>query len=136
MACDFLLSQFTRVFLHLNNPSNNKWFDFKISFRNVCTIIPFLTCSLIGYLKPIMPEFDHVLAQGWAPSLYSLTNFPNFSIIFPSFFHSTLNVTPITPSFNCRYPLVHVHTFHWPYGYSPLMLHSWQRAHGFSWCSS
>ncbi len=65
----FYCPQFTHVFLHLNNSLNNKRFDFKISFQNVCTIIPFLTCFLIGYLKPIMLEFDHVLAQGWTFSL-------------------------------------------------------------------
>jgi len=37
---------------------------FKIPFQNVCTIIPFPTCSLKNYLKPIVLEFYHVLALG------------------------------------------------------------------------
>ncbi len=40
----------------------NKWFNFKIPFWNICTIIPFLACFSTGHLKPIMPEFYHVLA--------------------------------------------------------------------------
>jgi hypothetical protein len=45
------------------------------------------------------------------------------------FFHNILNMTWIAPSFNYRYSLMHVHTSHQPYGYSPLMLCSWQRTH-------
>ncbi len=36
----------------------------KIPFRSVYTIIPFLACYSVGYLKPIMLEFYYVLAQG------------------------------------------------------------------------
>jgi hypothetical protein len=64
------------------------------------------------------------------------TDLPNLSIFFPNFFHSALNVTWITPSFNCKYPSMHVHTSHWPCGYSLLTLRSWQRTHINSWCSS
>ncbi len=54
--------QFAHVFLCLNNSSSNKWFEFKIPSWNVYTIIPFPTCSPTRYLRPIMPEFYHVLA--------------------------------------------------------------------------
>ncbi len=40
------------VFLHLNNSSGNKWFNFKIPFRNAYTIIPFQACSPTRHLKP------------------------------------------------------------------------------------
>ncbi len=52
------------VFFCLNNSSNNKWFDFKIPSWSIYTIIPFPACFWIGYLKPIVPKFYHVLAQG------------------------------------------------------------------------
>jgi hypothetical protein len=46
----------------LNNSLNNKWFDFKILYWNICTIILFSThCSLKGYMKSIMLKFDHVI---------------------------------------------------------------------------
>jgi len=67
---------------------------------------------------------------------YISTNFPSLLIIFPSFFHIILNMNWTTPSFNCRYPLVHVHTSHQLYGYSSFTLCSWQWTHGYSWCSS
>ncbi len=65
VTCDFLSPQFMHVFLCLNNSSSNKWFDFKIPSRNVCTIITFLACFLTRYLNPIMPKFYHLLAQRW-----------------------------------------------------------------------
>jgi hypothetical protein len=46
-------------------------------------------------------------------------------IIFPSFFHNVSTITWIITSFNCRYPLMHVHTSHWSYGYSFFMLCPW-----------
>jgi len=64
------------------------------------------------------------------------TNPLNLSIFFPNFFHSTSNVTWITPSFNCKYPSMRVHTSHRPCGYSYITLCSWQRAHMNSWCNS
>jgi len=64
------------------------------------------------------------------------TSPPNLSIIFPNFFHSTSNMTWITPSFNCKYPSMHVDTSHQPYGHSYFTLCSWQRAHMNSWCNS
>jgi len=64
------------------------------------------------------------------------TNLLNLSIIFCSFFHNTSKVTWITPFFNYKYPSLHVHTSHWPYGYSFLTLRSWQWAHMNSWCNS
>jgi hypothetical protein len=66
---------------------------------------------------------------------YNLTNPPSLSIIFPNFFHNALNVIWTTPSLNCEYPLMCVHTSHRPYGYPPLTMRSWQWAHGNPWCS-
>jgi len=51
-------------FFYLNNSLHNKWFNFKIPFWNIYTIILFLTCILIGYLKFITFKFYHVLSQG------------------------------------------------------------------------
>jgi hypothetical protein len=64
-ACNLLSPQHVRVFLLLNNPSNNKWFDFRISSHSVCIILPFPTCFSTWYLKPIMFKNYHVLALGW-----------------------------------------------------------------------
>jgi hypothetical protein len=85
---------------------DNKWFIFKISFQNVCTIIPFLTCFLTGYLKPIVPVFYHVPAL--EQMFYNLTNLPNLLIIFlalwmwlklPHFqLHASLDVCAHIPS--------------------------------------
>ncbi len=50
------------VSLLLNNSSDNKWFIFKIPFQSLYTIIPSLACSLMGYSRPIVPKFYHVLA--------------------------------------------------------------------------
>jgi hypothetical protein len=46
---------------------------------------------------------------------YSLINFFNLSIIFPSFLHNTSYVTWTTPSFNCKHPSMCMHV--------PLTLH-------------
>jgi len=51
---------------------------------------------------------------------YNLTNFPRVPINFPDFFHNISNMTWTAPSFNCKYPLMCVHTSHQPYGYPPL----------------
>jgi hypothetical protein len=118
----------------MNNSSNNKWFIFKIPFRNVCTIIPSLACFLTRYIKLIVLEFYHVLALGWVFNL-SLTNLPNLSIIFPNFFFSALDAIQTTTSLNYRPPPMCVPTSHWPYGYPPLTLRPWQRMHRDSWCS-
>ncbi len=52
-----------RGFFHLNNSLGNKWFNFKIPFWSIYTIIPFPTCFSMGYLRPIVFEFYHVMAQ-------------------------------------------------------------------------
>jgi hypothetical protein len=64
VVCDSYCRELARVFFHLNNSYGNKWFDFKIPFQSVYIIIPFSTCFLMGYLKPIVLEFYHVLAKG------------------------------------------------------------------------
>jgi len=127
--------QHKRVAFLLNNSLDNKLFIFKIQFENICTIIPFLACSLNGYLRPIVLEFYHVPAMGQA-LVYSSTNFPNLSIIFPKFSHNVLDTTQTTTSFNCMHPLMCVHTSHWPYGCPPLTLHPWQWAHWDLRCNS
>jgi hypothetical protein len=38
--------------------------QFQDSVSKLLHHIPFLTCSLANYLKPIVPEFYHVLAKG------------------------------------------------------------------------
>jgi hypothetical protein len=86
------------------------------------------------YLRPIMPKFYHVLVKGECLA-YNSTNFPMFSISFPSLFHKVSYTTWIAPSFNYRYPFMHVHTFQWPYGYPPFTLCSWQRVHNNPWCN-
>ncbi len=67
---------------------------------------------------------------------YNLTNFPKLSIKFPNFFHNASNMIWIAPSFNCKYPLMHVHTSHQPYGCPPQMLCSCQWKHMNPWCNS
>jgi hypothetical protein len=49
VACDLLPFQVQACFLVLNNSLDNKWFIFKIPFKNVCTMISFLTCFLTRY---------------------------------------------------------------------------------------
>jgi hypothetical protein len=67
--------------------------------------------------------------------VYNLNNFLSLLIIFPNFFHGTSYATWTTPSVNCKYPLMCVHTSHQPYGYSLLMLRSWQKMHWNQWCN-
>jgi hypothetical protein len=67
--------------------------------------------------------------------VYNLISFFSLSIIFPNFFHGISYVIWITLSFNCRYPSMCVHTSHRPYGYSLLMLCSWQQTHWNPWCN-
>jgi len=57
----FYHPQAMHVFFHLNNSSSNKWFNFKIPSQSIRTIILFLACSSMGHLRPIVPEFYHVL---------------------------------------------------------------------------
>ncbi len=57
---------------------------------------------------------------------YSSTNLPKLSIDFSGIFHSASNMTWTTPSLNCKYPSMCVHTSHEPYGYPLLTLCSWQ----------
>jgi hypothetical protein len=61
--------------------------------------------------------------------------FPTFWLSSSIFFYSSSNMIWITPSLNCKYPLVHVHTCHWSYGHSLVTLHSWQWTQRNSWCS-
>jgi hypothetical protein len=58
--------------------------------------------------------------------------FLGFQLFFLIFFIAFRNA----PSFNCKYPLMHVHTSHWPYRYPPFTLCSWQQAHKNPWCNS
>jgi len=67
---------------------------------------------------------------------YSSTNLPKLSTNFLNIFHNASNTTWTTSSFNCKYLLMRVHTSHWPYGYPPFTLCSWQRAHRNPWWSS
>ncbi len=78
--------------------------------------------------NPSFPNFIMFWPRGECLA-YSSTNFPMFSISFPSVFHKVSYTTWIAPSFNYKYPLMHVHTFQWPYGYPPFTLCSWQRMH-------
>jgi hypothetical protein len=104
----FYHPQHERVFFPLNNSLGNKWFNFKTPFRTVCTIIPFPTCSLIKYLKPIMLKYYHVPTprRAFRPRGEHLacnsTSFLGFSIIFPILSHNIPNATWITTSFNCK----------------------------------
>ncbi len=81
-------SQLAHVFFHLNNSSGNKWFNFKIPSQNVYTIVSFPTCFPTGYLKPIVLEFYHILAQGRVLDLQlnqfflALTSFFKFFVMF------------------------------------------------------
>ncbi len=118
------------IFLLLNNSLNNKWFDFKIPFQSVYTIIPSLTCSPIGYLKPIVIEFYHVPTLGQAFGL-QFDNFFSLSIIFLKF----LNVFWTPTSFNCKYFSMCVHISHRLYGCPSLTLHPWQWVRRNPWCS-
>jgi hypothetical protein len=130
----FYRPQHEHVSLLLNNSLDNKWFISKIPFWSIYTIIPFLTCSLTKYLKPIMLEF--IMFRPWGGCLaYSSTNLPNLLIIFPNFLHNTSNVVWTTTSFNCGLPLMCVHTFHWPCMHLFLMLHPSQWAHMDQRCS-
>jgi hypothetical protein len=47
-----------------------------------------------------------------------------------------LDVIWNTPSSNCRYLLMCVHSSHRPYGYPPFTMCSWQRVHKNPWCNS
>jgi hypothetical protein len=67
---------------------------------------------------------------------YNSTNFPSLLIIFPNFLHNISYTTWTTPSLNCRHPFMCLHTSHWPYGYPPFTLCSWQWTHWNPWCNS
>jgi hypothetical protein len=84
---------------------------------------------------PLWPNFIIFWPLG-GRLVHSSSNIPNLLIIFPNFFHTILDMAQITTSFNCKHPLMCVHTSHWPYGYPLLMLHPWQWTHGDPWCSS
>jgi hypothetical protein len=66
---------------------------------------------------------------------YNLTNFYNLLIIFPNFFQNISNRGWITTSFNCKPPLMCVHTSHWAYEYPLLMLCPCQWMPGDPWCN-
>ncbi len=125
----------TSGFFLLNNSLDNKWFNFKIPFWSVYIIIHFLTCFPTWYQRLIMLEFYHVLALE-RHLAYTLIGIFILSIIFPNFFHITLNTAWIITSFNCRPTLMCVYTSHQPYGYSPFTLHPWQWVHKNPWWSS
>jgi hypothetical protein len=64
-------------------------------------------------------------ASAW---LTSWLVFPPF-LLFSPIFYTTLYTTWITPSLNCKHPLMCVHTSHQPYGYPAFTMCSWQRMH-------
>ncbi len=105
------------------------------------------------HLKAFAPSypFQHVFQHDiWRPLclnfimfwlrgrrlVYNSTNIPILSIIFPNFLHITMYATWITPSLNCKHLSMCMHTSHWPYGYPPLTLCSWQQTHWNPWCYS
>jgi hypothetical protein len=92
---------------HLNNLSNNKWFNFKIPSRSIYTIIPFPTCFLSRHLKSIVSEFYHVLVQGQALGLQFDQSSKPFD--YPNFLHNISYVTWTTPSFYCKHPSMCAH---------------------------
>jgi hypothetical protein len=53
----------------------------------------------------------------------------NSNLLFFPELHNTLNILWTATSFNCMYPLMHVHTFHRPYGYPLFTLCPWQQMH-------
>jgi len=67
--------------------------------------------------------------------VYNLTSFLSILITFPSFLHNVSAMTWTTTSFNCKYPLMCVHTSHWSYRYPPFMLCPYQRTHKNPWCN-
>jgi hypothetical protein len=72
----------------------------------------------MGYLKPIMPKFYYVMAQGQALGL----QFDQSSQPFNYLFQKNSCTTKITPSLNCKHPSMCVHTFHQPYGYTSYVM--------------
>ncbi len=113
----FYHPQLVGVFFFLNNSLGNKWFNFKVLFLNVCTIIPLLTWFLMRYLKPMCSNFIMLWPIGGC-LVYNSTNLPNL-------FHNVLNMTWTTSFFNCKYPSMCVHTFSRPMG-----IHLLRCAHG------
>ncbi len=113
--------------------------DLLIKISDVQIAFGFLTHCFMqhpSYLLQCTPPFstfiNPLISFGWT---YSLISLPSLSIIFPNCFHNILYVTWTTPSFNYEYPLMCVHTSHWPYGYPPLMLCSWEWTHWNPWRS-
>jgi hypothetical protein len=66
VACNLLSPLTCACLLPLNNSLGNKRFNFKISFRNICIIIPFPTCFPTRYMRLIVFKSYHVSASGWA----------------------------------------------------------------------
>jgi hypothetical protein len=124
-----------RVLFHLNNSLTNKCFKFKIPSQNIYTIIPFPTCTSMEYLKPIVLEFYHVLAQRVGTWLIIWPIFLTFQLSSLIFFNNILYVTWTTPSFNCKYPsMLCTHPINLMG--IPFTLPSWQWTHWSPWWSS
>jgi hypothetical protein len=66
VACNLLLTPTWACLPPFEQFIGQKRFIFKIPFRNIYTIITSPICSLMGYLKPIMPKFLHVSTLGRA----------------------------------------------------------------------
>ncbi len=65
MICDLLPLPPPACLLPFEQFIGQQMVQLQIPSWNVCTIITFLGCSPMGYLRPIMLEFYHVLAQRW-----------------------------------------------------------------------
>jgi hypothetical protein len=66
-------------------------------------------------------------ASTWLIAWPIFPTFQLFSLVFCIALHMWLGLPD---------PLICVHTSHWLYGYSPLMLCSWQQMHWNLWCNS
>jgi hypothetical protein len=129
MACDFLPPPSLHVFS--SNGTTHRATNGSISrfqFGVVAPSYPFQHAFWWDIWGPLCSNFILFWPRGKC-LVYNSTNLSNLLIIFPNFLHNTLYATWITSSFNCKYPLMCVHTLHRPYGYPLLMLSSWQRMH-------
>ncbi len=63
-SCDLLIPLACACLFSFEQLIGQQMVRFQIPFRSIYTIIPFPACFPIGYLKPIVLEFYHVLAQG------------------------------------------------------------------------
>jgi hypothetical protein len=79
----------------MNNSLDNKWFNFRIQFQNICNIIHFLACSLPSCLMFIRITSYFVLIMGLVPNVQLDQSFQDFDYIF----HGILNMNKVfTPS--------------------------------------